>query len=310
MSTPPIEPAPLSRLPLSRTVIDRDARTRWDSRSLMALRREETTRFMVYDGVTVAVTGEGNATELALLPGLGHLPSLYLGCDSWKVHYFAVDAVDLSASLSPDYRFEPLRAVGDLLSDRDTGLATNAVALAQFHARTLYCPRCGGQLSSTSGGWERTCPNGHVEYPRTDPAVIMTIVNEEDHILLGRNAAWGPGRYSTLAGFVEAGETPEAAIVREVAEETSIHIDRVEYIASQPWPFPRSLMLAYKAYTTGTDRDIAVDGVEMVHAHFFSRDELWAALETGDVRVPTRSSVARFLIEQWLGRSLGQFDNF
>lgn len=196
-----------------------------------------------------------------------------------------------------------LRAVGAVLSAQDAGLATTAVALDHWHSRHPRCPRCGGSTDSSAGGWARLCrDDGSEHYPRTDPAVIMTVTDEDDRLLLGHAAAWPPRRYSTLAGFVEAGESLEAAVRREVAEEAGVVVTDVEYVASQPWPFPNSLMLGFRARAQGVRP--RPDGIELTDARWFTRTELAAAVVTGDVVPPSRTSIARALVEDWFGGPL------
>ncbi|SFB32026.1 NAD+ diphosphatase [Cellulomonas marina] len=203
--------------------------------------------------------------------------------------------------------FAPLREVGARLGSRDAGLATTAVALTAWHARHPRCPRCGAATEVVQAGWARRCPVDRSEhYPRTDPAVIMAVVDADDRVLLGHSAGWPEGRFSTLAGFVEAGEPPEAAVRREVLEETGVHVGEVEYRGSQPWPFPASLMLGYRARATSTT--VVPDGVEMTQARWFSREELAAAVRSGAVVLPGRSSIAHALIAEWYGQPLPPAD--
>lgn len=196
-----------------------------------------------------------------------------------------------------------LREVGHLLDDRDAGLATTAVGLAAWHERHPRCPRCGGPTEPTQGGWVRRCVlDGSDHYPRTDPAVIMAVTDDDDRLLLGHAAHWPQRRFSTLAGYVEPGESLEAAVRREVAEETAVVVGEVVYRGSQPWPFPASLMLAFTARARTTA--VRVDGVEVTEARWFTRRELERAVAEGDVLLPMRSSVARVLIEEWFGGGL------
>lgn len=196
-----------------------------------------------------------------------------------------------------------LRVVGATLSPRDAGLATTAVALDAWHQRHPRCPRCGAATDVVQAGWVRRCrEDGSEHYPRTDPAVIMAVVDEQDRLLLGHAAAWPEGRYSTLAGFVESGESLEAAVRREVAEETGVLVGDVEYRGSQPWPFPASLMVGFVARALSTD--VHVDGAEVTHARWFTRQELRDAVLAGDVVAPGRTSIARALVEDWLGDRL------
>ncbi|MFC0644672.1 NAD(+) diphosphatase [Cellulomonas phragmiteti] len=195
-----------------------------------------------------------------------------------------------------------LRTVGAVLDAHDAGLATAAVALDAWHDRHPRCPRCGAPTRVAQAGWSRVCDaDGSEHYPRTDPAVIMAVVDEDDRLLLGHAAAWSPGRWSTLAGFVEAGESAEQAVRREVLEETGVVVGDVEYVGSQPWPFPASLMLGFRARATSTR--VQVDGVEMADARWFTRDDLTAAVAAGEVLLPGGASIARALVEQWWGRA-------
>lgn len=207
----------------------------------------------------------------------------------------------------PGLRWTALRAVGAELSDADAGLATTAVALDAWHARHPRCPRCGAPTTSTAAGWTRRCTvDGSEHYPRTDPAVIMAVVDASDRLLLGHSAAWAPHRFSTLAGFVEAGESVEHAVRREVAEETTVLVGDVEYVGSQPWPFPASLMLGFRARALSTE--VAVDGVELTDARWFSRAELAAAVATGELVLPSPASIAHALVEDWYGGPVPSLD--
>ncbi|VEG74738.1 NAD(+) diphosphatase [Actinomyces slackii] len=198
-----------------------------------------------------------------------------------------------------------LRAVGAGLSDRDAGLATAATALASWHARSAHCPACGGTTLITESGWARLCPQptgcGATHFPRTDPAVIVAARDQDDRLLLVHDAAWAERRYSVVAGFVEAGETVEAAVAREVAEETGLTVTDVEYVASQPWPFPRSLMLGYRAHLEPGDQAARPDGLEVTGALMVSRDELAQAVAERRIILPGPTSIGRLLIEDWYG---------
>lgn len=316
----------LDHLPLARATVDRDAATRAAPDLLDRLAADPATRVLLVHNGLVAVGDDGALTLLAVadVPGapwdadhvayLGRdeggpyaalvLPD-HLGeerdLDGVPVHEDAA-LVDLVGRLG----FAHLRDAGDGLADRDAGLATTAVALAAWHARHPRCPRCGEPTVVVDGGWVRRCPaDRSLHYPRTDPAVIMAVVDDADRVLLGHAAHWPAGRYSTLAGYVEPGEPLEAAVRREVAEETRIEVGEVTYVGSQPWPFPASLMLGYRArVAAGAGTEVGVDGVELTDARFFTRAELAAALADGTVRLPMRSSIARALIEDWYGAPL------
>ncbi|HET9655417.1 MAG TPA: NAD(+) diphosphatase [Kineosporiaceae bacterium] len=210
-------------------------------------------------------------------------------------------APDTDARPAPDgARWQDLRAVGHLLDDTDAGLLTCAVALANWHAVHGCCARCGEPTEPVQAGWARACPAcGAEHYPRTDPAVIMAVVDPADRILLGRQARWPSKRFSTLAGFVEPGESLEAAVRREVAEEAGVVVGEVRYLGSQPWPFPSSLMLGYRAQAVTTQ--IRVDGTELAQARWWTREEFALDTGTGELLLPPRLSIARRLIEDWYG---------
>lgn len=204
-------------------------------------------------------------------------------------------------------RWSGLREVGATLGDRDAGLLVMAVALANWHSTHPRCPRCGAVTAPSQAGWSRTCPDdGTQHFPRSDPAVIVLVTDDDDRALLGRRADWAPGWYSTLAGFVEAGESAEMAVVREMLEEAGVLIDleRLDYLGSQPWPFPSSLMLGYRARVSASSGESRPDGVEISELRWFTRAELLAGAEDGSVRIPPPLSIARRLIEHWYGAEL------
>ena len=210
------------------------------------------------------------------------------------------------AALLERYPLSALRAVGSDLSARDAGLAAPAVALAAWHARAGYCPRCGARTRPVQAGWARRCTGcAALSFPRTDPAVIMSVTDDADRLLLVHGSRWDAGRYSVVAGFVEAGECAEAAVVREVAEETGLRVARVEHVATQPWPFPRSLMLGYRARLADGERLPRPDGDEVTDAVMLSRAELARAVAAGRIVLPGPTSIARMLIEDWYGGPVG-----
>jgi NAD+ diphosphatase len=191
-----------------------------------------------------------------------------------------------------------LREIGADLDDRDAGLLTTAVALARWHDRHHCCPLDGTPTEVVDGGWVRRCPSdGSDHFPRTDPAVIMLIHDGGDRCILGRQATWPEGRYSILAGFVEPGESSEAAVAREVDEEVGLAITDIAYAGSQPWPFPASLMLGYTARAVGDLTPTLRDG-ELADAQWFSRAEIRAG--TAPVRLPPPVSIAHRIITDWL----------
>jgi NAD+ diphosphatase len=231
---------------------------------------------------------------------------LFLGEDEHGTPYFAVMA---ELPEIPDARQVTVRDVGHVLSDLEGGLLTTAIALANWHARHRYSPVDGAPTAVAEAGWARTGDGGLMIWPRTDPAVIVLVHDgvpgDEGRCLLGHNAAWTrPGwtrRYSCLAGFVEAGESAEATVVREVAEEVGVRVSRLHYLGSQAWPYPGSLMLGFTALAD-PDQPVHVDETEISAARWFTRTEIRAAVggERDDFGLPMASSIALFLIMEWL----------
>jgi NAD+ diphosphatase len=309
----------LRGLALSRSTVDRSAHRRLDAGLVDEVLADEASAILLLVADRVLVAGGGGAdgaVGLALLapaevpvPVRARALPLYLGEDGSGRPYLALavpgeddggqDATT-AVPLPPGTRWAGLREVGALLDDSGAGLFTAAVGLANWHAVHPRCARCGTATDVVQAGWARRCPNcGAEHYPRTDPAVIMAVVDDGGRLLLGRQAAWPEKRYSTLAGFVEPGESLEAAVRREVAEEAGIEIGEVEYRGSQPWPFPSSLMLGFRAHATSTSAQ--ADGVELADARWWTREEFEADLASGDLRLPPRVSIARRLIEDWYG---------
>ena len=192
-----------------------------------------------------------------------------------------------------------LRDAASLLPAGDTGLASYATAILNWHRTHRFCANCGHPTDMADAGFVRTCPScGRQHHPRTDPVVIM-LVTSGDRVLLGRQPAWPPDRYSALAGFVEPGESLEAAVAREVAEEAGVAIGATRYVASQPWPFPANLMLGFIAEYAGGDA--AVHDAELEDVRWFTRDEVAAATRgEGALKLPPPLAIARNLIDVWL----------
>ena len=213
------------------------------------------------------------------------------------VRHAAVVVDRVPAALSP----VSIRVLAPLLGPDELSLAVHAVGIARWLAATPFCPRCGTATDVRSGGHLRHCPGcGTDHFPRTDPAVIMLVTDDDDRALLGHQASWPEGRWSTLAGFVEPGENLEDAVRREVLEESGVVIGEVTYGASQPWPFPASLMVGFFARATSTD--IEVDGHELGAAQWVTRDQLRAQGEAGTLLLPPSGvSISSWLIERWFG---------
>jgi NAD+ diphosphatase len=319
----------LDGLALSRATVDRSAHRRTEPGLLEALLVDDRTAVLVLAGDRLLVESEGDGVPAvgllapAALPrGLaGAATPLFLGEDAAGRPYVAlalstdVPGLDELVPWGPaeatpgangagatggPLRWAGLREVGSLLDDAGAGLFTAALALGNWHANHTHCARCGTPTGIVQAGWARKCPHcGAEHYPRTDPAVIMAVVDDVGRILLGRQTVWPPKRYSTLAGFVEPGESLEAAVRREVAEEAQVEIGEVEYRGSQPWPFPSSLMLGFRAHalTTGAQ----ADGVELASARWWTREEFAADIAHRELLLPPRVSIARRLIEDWYG---------
>ena len=214
-----------------------------------------------------------------------------------------------------DRNWRTLRDLGATIDDLRAGLLTSAIALEQWHQRHPRCPLCGTPTVESHGGWTRTCPaDGSEHFPRTDPAMITLVHDGGDRCLLGRNRGWPEHRYSTLAGFVDAGESLEAAVVREIQEEVSVEVTDVRYVASQPWPFPSSLMIGFFARVEG-DQLVRPDHVEMAEAGWFTREQVQRAADWTDGRgepdpdaelhhVSPPLSISRYLIDLWLAGEL------
>lgn len=195
-----------------------------------------------------------------------------------------------------------LREAGPLLTAAEAEYAAMASALAAWHAAERFCPKCGTPTVVAGAGAVRHCPScGQDRFPRTDPAIIVAITDPDDRLLLARQGVWATGRHSVLAGFVEAGESLEQTVHREVFEESGIRLASVEYFGSQPWPFPRSVMLGFRARAaTGA---ITVDGEEIVSARWFTREGLLEEVAAGTVILPGEASIAFRLVRDWLGQT-------
>jgi len=222
----------------------------------------------------------------------------------------AIFAVDLSSHEAPlkvlgleDHaEFMDLRRIGPLLARDEGSILAYARGMLWWHQRHRFCGVCGAPAANSDSGHLRVCTNPDCRtqhFPRTDPAVIM-LVHDGERCLLGRQAAWPQGMHSTLAGFVEPGESLEEAVAREVKEETAIEVEDIIYHSSQPWPFPSSIMLGFHARAATTE--IRVDPTELESARWFDRGFLLAHEDDDEFRLPRRDSIARRLIEDWLQR--------
>jgi NAD+ diphosphatase len=285
---------------LSRTVVDRAEELRSDVEVLRAgwatarlLRVDRHGQVPVADDELVL----GDATDLGPEPVAG---TVFLGVRDDR-HVWAVRV------LAQTGRVADLRRIGDRLGDADTDLMVSAVALLNWHDRAGFSAVDGSPTEPTMSGWSRiSTDTGHEEFPRTDPAVICLVHDGGDRVLLARQPVWPERRFSVLAGFVEAGESLESCVAREIREEVGVDVRDVRYLGSQPWPFPRSLMLGFAA-VADPDQPLEFRDGEIGEAHWFTRDEVRAALAVGDwaspgeapLLLPGSISIARGMLEGW-----------
>ena len=233
----------------------------------------------------------------------GHRRAVLLGC-SGKRTYFALDLSDMEdatkyRSLAGRGDFVGLRGVGPMLDRFDGGLLAYARGMLRWHQQNAYCGVCGSHTAMLEAGFTRRCTAAECSqqhFPRTDPAIIV-LVTHENRALLGRQAKWDATWYSVLAGFVEPGESLEQAVRREVKEEAGISVGEVRYDSSQPWPFPSSLMIGFTAQAL--DDDIRIHDQELEDARWFTREDVDAGIEAGELRLSPSISISRHLIESW-----------
>jgi NAD+ diphosphatase len=282
---------------LSRATHDRSAHRREDETWLADRWADASSRVLVVEAGR-ALVGEDAAGPSLVFLAPDEAPDgerFFLGVDGDTAYFAVVGALGRRI----DARAMDLREVGALLGDRDAGLLCHAVGLANWHVAHPRCARCGEPTIVGAGGHVRRCPaDGSEHFPRTDPAVIMLVHDGAGRCVLGRQPVWPPRFFSTLAGFVEPGEAAETAVVREVAEEVGLDVTDVEFRASQPWPFPSSLMLGFRA--RARSGDLSIDGAELAEARWFSRDELRSAIAREEVQLPPPVSIAWLLITEWL----------
>jgi NAD+ diphosphatase len=290
--------------------LDRAGRRRKDRAWIEARLGDASSRFVpVWRSQNLVLTRDRGRPEAALLARQEIAAEgdwVLLGVIE-ECAYFAFDLSALETPLqalrAPEpMEFMDLRRVGPLLTRHDGALLAYARGISYWHSRHRFCGVCGGATLSEDGGHVRRCTSPECKtqhFPRTDPAVIM-LVHDGDRCLLGRQRAWPTGMHSTLAGFVEPGESLEEAVAREVDEETAIIVDEVRYHSSQPWPFPASIMLGFHARARSTG--IRVDHSELQDARWFDREYLLSHHDDDEFRLPRKDSIARRLIEDWLRR--------
>lgn len=313
--------------------LDRAAQYRGDADKLTEAMHNPAARCILLWRGKLLVQGEG-LDQLAMIPMTHPLISngpggviespVFLGLSADSAPVFAVDIsawtaegldltslgafVDKSEQQHPDlpqgHVFAELRRIMTRLSARDAELAATSKAIIGWHETHRYCARCGAASEVSQGGWQRSCLScGGQHFPRTDPVVIM-LITHGDSVLMGRSPGWPDGMFSLLAGFVEPGETLEAAVRREVMEEAGVPVGAVSYLSSQPWPFPASLMFGCAG--EALSRDIVIDPVEIEEAMWVSKSEMMQAFAGDHPRLlPARKgAIAHFLLQNWLADTL------
>ena len=293
-------------LSLARPGLDRMADRRTEPGLLQDLLADPATRVLELRGDRADVVEDGVDLHLALRdPGPRDLSrlGLFLGVDGEGSAHVAVVTEPPAQATDHEDDGRTLRQVGALLGDRDAALFTTALALANWHRAHPFCARCGAPSEPVSAGWLRRCTvEGSEHYPRTDVAVIMSVVDPDDRLLMARGAGWGEGRFSVLAGFLEPGESLAGAVAREVREEVGLEVHGVEYLGDQAWPFPSSLMVGFTARATSAE--LTLQEAEIAEARWYTREQLLAAVEDGSLQVSSRVSIARRIVEHWLGHEI------
>ena len=327
-----------TRPPLASGALDRDAATRMDPQLLVAAWRDPSARLLRIRGIEVPTIEQGEVARLVWLATSGDRPQgvadpaatspdsdavppsaavdVYLGridgaprfaralphdsdepADGGASQHSEATAESHGPSESARWR-HPFE-IGAVLSDADREAIGVASALSRWHEAAGFSSRDGGATTPVQGGWARIDAHGGEHFPRTDPAVIV-LIEHGDRALLGSNALWETGRFSLLAGFVEAGESLEQAVRREVFEESGVRLGEIAYVTSQPWPFPRSLMLGFRAQLApGVDPDaLAPEPSEISELRWFTRDELRSPRP--ELKLPMPLSIARWMIDRWV----------
>jgi NAD+ diphosphatase len=280
------------------SLIDRASELRTDPATLALLLKR---------AKVLSVGGGKISADLAsaklLYPNAQSEENYFLGIDR------ATDTPYFAAHVAESEELCSLREIGAALSPLEIGLALHAVALSNWHTSHPRCSKCGAETTSSLGGAVRVCDQCEAQHhPRTDSAVIALVRDTDDRILLGRQAVWPVGRFSTFAGFLEPGETFEQCVSREVFEESGVSVSKINYLGSQPWPFPASIMIAFEAVINDPEA-ARPDGEEIVEVRWYSRAQLKSAMEDGSLLLPPGISVARKMIERWFGADHGEFRN-
>ncbi|MFJ4044778.1 NAD(+) diphosphatase [Microbacterium sp. NPDC089987] len=281
-------------------ILDRAAELRAEPGVLDRLRAAQGTRVVVVRDRRIRVANRAVVRVGAAEVGDAEWALLGRDADGAALLLASVPSEHESIDAAPDETWLGLREVGGLLDSFEAEIFVTAVAVSAWLVDVRHCSRCGSRLELRSAGWARHCDVCDAEhFPRTDPAVIVAVESPDgERLLLGANAAWRGTMYSCFAGFVEAGESMETTVHRELAEEAGVRLRELRYVASQPWPYPRSLMVGFRA--VAADEDVVADGEEIIDVRWLTRDEIGSALAgKGPVGLPSQSSIARRLIEDW-----------
>jgi len=294
------------KLPLSLAEVDRAAHLRLDESYLKAAWKNA----QVLQFQDEKFLSNENQVKFVAGSDLGEYQSqsdYFLGVDNIEneetTHFFVrnYSSEAQAGKELPVENLRTLREIGSFLSPRDIGLSVHAQGLANWHKKHPRCSQCGAATTVISGGSVRKCLIDESEhYPRTDSAIIVLVKDNQDRVLLGRQKVWPKNRFSTFAGFVEPGESFEHCVVREVGEEAGITLNKINYLGSQPWPFPSSLMIAFEA-TTDNPTAARPDGDEIEEIRWFSRAEMKQAIIDSTLILPLDISVARQMINGWYG---------
>lgn len=285
----------LLNLPLSRSELDRAAHLRGDQAAIAEMWQRAKIIELIDDHFRI----KDEALDYVSPDTKGD--RYFLGIDKAGTPYFVAYRKGIPESTSGE--FQSLRTIGKKLGDLEIGAAVHALALAQWHESHQRCAKCGGTTEIGMAGAIRKCLACTAEHhPRTDPAIIVLVKDENDRILLGRQKVWPEKRFSTFAGFVEPGESFESTVLREVAEECGGQVISMKYLGSQPWPFPASIMIAYEAVISNPGTTKA-DGEEIEEIIWLDRDLLKAKVASQELLLPPAISVARAMINSWYGPS-------
>lgn len=282
--------------------LDRAADLREESGVIDRLRADESTRVIVVREGRVRINDDTLLRVDAAEPVEATWALLGRDGDGTILLVAAVPAETEAVDTAPDETWLGLRDLGGALPAHETEVLIEALAVAGWLRDAPFCPRCGGGTELRQAGWSRRClVCGRDHFPRTDPAVIVAVESSDgERLLLGANANWGGRMYSCFAGFVEAGESLEATVHREIAEESGVRLADLRYVSSQAWPFPRSLMVGFRA-TVDDESAARPDGEEIIDVRWFTRTEIASSLAgDGPVGLPGPSSIARALIVEWL----------